>query len=141
MPSVQFYSQDIPFVFKNKLKVKSWLKAAIKEENKILGNISCIFCSDVYLHEMNVKYLQHDTFTDIITFDYTENNIISGDLFISIDRVRENALTLNTTFLNELHRVIIHGTLHLCGYKDKKKADALEIRAKEDFYLQKIDNQ
>ena len=108
---------------------------SIDSENKHLGTINCILCSDPYLLEINKTYLKHDTFTDIVTFNYVENDLISGDLFISLDRVKENAVTFKVDFLHELKRVIIHGVLHLIGYNDKTPKEAEEIRAKEDFYL------
>jgi rRNA maturation RNase YbeY len=105
---------------------------------KIAGDISIVFCSDDYLKVINLKYLNHDYYTDVITFDYSENNRISGDLFISIDRVNENAGLNNINFIQELYRVIIHGVLHLCGYNDKTVKEKKEIREKEDFFLNAI---
>ena len=100
-----------------------------------VGCLTYVFCSDPYLHKMNVEYLNHDTFTDIITFNYCENTIISGDIFISVDRVRENALKYDVLFEDELDRVIVHGVLHLIGYNDKSKEEQAEMRGKEEFYL------
>ena len=119
MTSISFFSEDIDFEFTNENSCISWLENAIKNEGKIAGELSFVFCDDEYLYKINLEYLNHDTFTDIITFDYTEANIIAGDIFISIERVKENATTFNCLFENELSRVIIHGVLHLMGYKDK----------------------
>ncbi len=105
------------------------------KEGKNPNDINFIYCSDEYLLELNKSSLNHDYYTDIITFDYCEGKEVSGDLFISIDRVRENANEMNLTFEDELHRVMIHGVLHLCGYKDKTKKDAETMREKENFYL------
>jgi probable rRNA maturation factor len=111
------------------------LSKTIQEEGFLLGDITVIFVTDGYLLEMNKKYLNHDYYTDIITFDYCEGNIISGDLFISLDRVRENASTFDTPFLLELKRVMIHGVLHLCGHKDKTKEEEENMRSLENKYL------
>jgi probable rRNA maturation factor len=139
--SIHFHSEDVDFHLVNDKKTIKWIKDSIKNEAKTVGEISYIFCSDEYLHKMNLEYLNHDTFTDIITFDYTEENIVSGDIFISIDRVKENATKFNTSinsvqaFEGELSRVIIHGVLHLMGYKDKSAQEKEQMRSKEDFYL------
>ncbi|MAS52810.1 MAG: rRNA maturation RNase YbeY [Flavobacteriales bacterium] len=130
-----FHSENISFTLNKKPAIISWLSYSIKNENKIPGEISYIFCSDQYLHELNVKHLNHNTLTDIITFDYCEKNRVNGDLFISIDRVKDNAKSFNSSIENELHRVMIHGILHLCGYKDKTAEDQNVMSAKEDFYL------
>lgn len=140
MPSICFYSQDHPYTLKNKLRLKRWLLSAIKSENKSLGDVNCVFCSDEYLHQLNVQYLNHDTFTDIITFDYSEKDKVSGDLFISIDRVQENAQKFKTSVALELNRVMVHGVLHLCGYKDKKPQEQKLMRSKEDYYLSLLEN-
>ena len=133
--SIHFHSEDVDFHIVNEKKTIKWIKGSIKNEAKTVGEISYIFCSDEYLHKMNLEYLNHDTFTDIITFDYTEENIVSGDIFISIDRIKENATKFKTVFENELSRVIIHGVLHLMGYKDKSAQEKEQMRSKEDFYL------
>jgi rRNA maturation RNase YbeY len=130
-----FYSEQISFELKRKPAIKSWLSSSIKNENKIPGEISYIFCSDEYLNEVNIKHLNHDTYTDIITFDYCENKLLNGDLFISLDRIKENAHTYKSSVENELHRVMIHGIMHLCGYEDKTPEDQNVMSAKEDFYL------
>ena len=130
-----FHSENISFTLNKKPAIISWLSYSITNENKIPCEISYIFCSDQYLHELNVKHLNHNTLTDIITFDYCEKNRVNGDLFISIDRVKDNAKSFNSSIENELHRVMIHGILHLCGYKDKTPEDQNVMSAKEDFYL------
>ena len=110
----------------------SWIETIVESENKILGEISYIFCDDEYLHTINMQYLNHDTLTDIISFDYTEGDIISGDIFVSIERVEDNAKDFNVSFDEELKRVLAHGVLHYCGYKDKSDEDALLMRTKEE---------
>ncbi len=107
----------------------------IKEENKEEGDLTLIFCSDEYLLEINNKHLNHDYYTDIITFDYSQKKNISGDLFISIDRVKENAKEFSVPFLNELSRVVVHGVLHLCGYNDKTEEEKKQMRKLENKYL------
>ncbi len=121
--------------FDIKKEVVAKINDLIKSEKKNKGEISFIFCSDKYLLEINKEYLQHDYYTDVITFDYSENNIISGDIFISIDRVKENADTYKVSFENELYRVMLHGVLHLVGYNDKTKEEQKIMRQKEDEYL------
>lgn len=135
---IYFFEEDISFTLKDKTAVRNWINAAITSENHILKELNFIFCSDNYLLEINKQYLNHDTFTDIITFDNSEEegNII-GDIFISIDRIRENAKAFKVSFIDELHRVVIHGTLHLLGYPDKKKEEKALMTSKEDFYLAK----
>lgn len=113
----------------------AWYTNVCAVEKKELGDLSVIFCSDEHLLEMNKEYLQHDYYTDIITFDYTEGDLVSGDLFISVDRVRDNADQFDSVFQDELHRVCIHGLLHLCGYKDKSEADEELMRSKENEML------
>jgi probable rRNA maturation factor len=136
--SIQYFSEDVPLPkFLRRLSSK-WIKDAISTEGKKLGDIAIIFCSDVYLLEVNRKFLSHDYYTDIITFDYAEHDLISGDIFISVDRVKENAVVFRTNFSVELNRIIIHGVLHLLGYKDKMKKDKLLMTQKEDFYLDKL---
>ena len=132
---VRYYCEDIKFEFKNKLVSNRWLKMVAGSEIKSLGDISIIFCSDNYILDVNIRYLHHDYFTDVITFDYCEGNKLSGDLFISIDSVRENAIEFGTEFDEELHRVIVHGLLHLIGYDDHTPEEQKVMRAKEDYYL------
>ena len=112
-----------------------WIINSIINESKRLGELNFIFCTDEYLLEKNIQFLNHDTYTDIITFDYCEGNIISGDIFVSVERVTENANTFGVDFEDELDRVLIHGILHLAGYQDKSKEEVNTMREKEDFYL------
>ncbi len=130
-----FFENIEEFSFDKKIFDKT--EILILKEQKIKGDITFVFCSDDYLLKLNKDYLQHDYFTDIITFDYCEKNIISGDIFISIDRIKENARQYNVTFENELQRVMIHGVLHLVGYKDKSEEEKKIMREKENFYLNK----
>lgn len=132
---VSYFNEDISFPFKEKRLTSRWLKFVAESESKRLGDIAVIFCSDNYILDVNIKYLQHDYFTDIITFDYCEGNRLSGDLFISIDSVRENAAFYKTVFAQELNRVIVHGLLHLIGYDDHTPEDVAVMRAKENYYL------
>ena len=132
---VRYYCEDIKFIFKNKLANNRWLKMVAGSEIKTLGDISIIFCSDNYILDVNLRYLHHDYFTDVITFDYCEGNRLSGDLFISVDSVRENAVEFGTEFDDELHRVIVHGLLHLIGYDDHTPEDQKLMREQEDYYL------
>jgi len=133
---VRYFNEDIKFNFSNRRLNNRWLKSVSLNEDRKLGDVNIIFCSDKYELDINVKYLNHNYFTDIITFDYCEGKILSGDLFISIDSVRENANFFNTTFENELNRVIVHGLLHLIGYDDHTEADQKTMREKENFYLE-----
>lgn len=133
--SYGFHKENISFRFSDKNLIINWLTASLKKEKKVPGELNFIFCSDKYLLKINREYLNHDFYTDIITFDYTQKNLVSGDIYISIDRVKENAATYRVSFQNELLRVIIHGVLHLCGYKDKTKAHARLMGEKEDYYL------
>ena len=129
---------DIQFVEIKTFSVENyskWVKKIIRKEKKIVGDIVFVFCNDKYMLEKNIKFLNHDTLTDVIAFDYCKKEIISGDIIISIDRVKENATIFNVSFFNELERVMVHGLLHLLGYKDKNKKDALIMREKENFYI------
>ena len=119
---ITYHFEDVEFEFLNKPILNSWLKSSVSSKEKKLGFLNFIFCTDNYLHKMNVDYLNHDTLTDVITFSYADDRI-EGDIFISIDRIKENATDLNISFDNELHRVMIHGVLHLLGFKDKTKED------------------
>ena len=132
---VRFFCEDISFEFKYKLLTRRWLAAVAGSEMKKLGDVNVIFCSDNYILDINLKYLQHDYYTDIITFDYCEGDRLSGDLFISIDSVRENSEFYKTEFADELNRVIVHGLLHLIGYDDHSEEDIATMRSKEDYYL------
>ena len=132
---------DFQFVGVKKISLdehSEWLEKIIIHEKKKLGEIVYVFCTDNYLLEKNIKFLNHTTLTDVITFDYCNNNIISGDILISIERVYENAKEYNVNFVSELNRVMIHGLLHLLGYKDKTKTESKLMRVKENYYLSKI---
>jgi probable rRNA maturation factor len=131
---IDFFSET-EFNLQNSEEVASWISKIITKEKREEGEISYIFCDDEYLHKLNIEFLNHDTLTDIISFDNGLGNQINGDIFISVERVKENASKFNTTFENELHRVIIHGVLHYCGYKDKTKKDADLMRVKENKAL------
>lgn len=128
-----FFEDTNSFSFDENIFYK--IEELIFNENKKEGELSFIFCSDEYLLKMNNEYLRHDYYTDVITFDYTEKEIITGDIFISVDRIKENALKYNTTFENELQRVMIHGVLHLVGYNDKTEEEQKEMTKKENQYL------
>lgn len=132
---VRYFDEDLKFDLKGRALNNKWLKMVAESEIKKLGAINIIFCSDNYILDVNMKYLQHDYFTDIITFDYCENNVLNGDLFISIDSVRDNAEFYNTDFAEELNRVMVHGILHLIGYDDHTPEDIAVMRSKEDYYL------
>lgn len=132
---ISYYFQDTDFKFRDRRRTNEWLKLAAESEIRRIGNISIIFCSDNYVLDINQKYLQHDYFTDIITFDYCEGDRLSGDLFISVDSVRENSVEFGTEFKDELNRVIIHGLLHLVGYDDHTEKDIKLMRSKENYYL------
>jgi len=129
------YYAETNFELEDENKTAKWLEFCIDHESKELGEVCYIFCDDAYLLEKNLKYLKHNTLTDIISFDYTLDDYISGDIFISVERVHENASDLAISFKDELHRVMIHGILHYCGYKDKTEDDKKVMRAKEDYYL------
>ena len=133
-----FHSEDIQFDLPNQPTIISWILKTVQHEAKELRLLNFIFCSDKYLHQLNVEYLNHDTLTDVITFQYSEEKIIEGDIFISIERIRENANKFNTSEGNELHRVMIHGVLHLLGYFDKSKKDKIQMTEKENFYLSEL---
>jgi len=135
MSDVSFHSEQTRFSLTNESQIADWLCGVCQKEGKVLSEISIIFCSDDYLLEVNKKHLHHDYYTDVITFDYTEENIVSGDIFISVDRVSENAKSFSASVLDEVHRIILHGTLHLIGYTDKEDHAQEEMTAKEDFYL------
>lgn len=136
MPRINFFEEDISFKLKDKAKVKEWIKTTVETEGYKLKELNYIFCSDKYLLQINQQYLNHDTYTDIITFDNSEKEgIIEGDIFISVDRIRENATKFATSETNELHRVIVHGALHLLGYQDKMAESKKLMTSKEDEYL------
>ena len=132
---IHFFNEEIAFRLQGIKEKRTWLTRCIESEGKSVGEINFIFCSDDYLHQMNREYLNHDTLTDVISFDYTEGNNLSGDIFISIPRVKENATLFSLSFRDELNRVMVHGILHLCGYKDKTAKDEKQMRSKEDEKL------
>jgi probable rRNA maturation factor len=132
------FNYETNFALSNEDVVAAWIAESIKSEEHSLEEINYIFCDDDYLHKLNVEFLNHDTLTDIISFDYSVGKIIQGDIFISVERVKENASDFEVPFLEELHRVIIHGVLHYCGYKDKTPRDSLLMREKENFYLKRL---
>jgi probable rRNA maturation factor len=134
---LNFFTENIQFDLKQKLKIKKWITLSVKEENSLMGNVNFIFTDNVSILEINKKYLGHNYFTDVITFDYSEKNKISGDVYISIDKIKENSLLYSSIFEDELRRVIIHGILHLLKYDDKTPEDRVIMASKEDFYLQK----
>ncbi len=132
---VKYFNEDIKFDFKNKLLNNKWFRFVAQSEVRVLGDINVIFCSDNYILDVNMRYLQHDYFTDIITFDYCEGKVLSGDLFISIDSVRDNASFYGAEFEEELNRVMVHGILHLIGYDDHTPGEQKQMREKENYYL------
>lgn len=134
---VYFHNEDVKLDV-NSSELSTWIKSAVNYLGYHVGDLNVIFCSDEYLKEINIKYLNHDYYTDIITFDYSEKNLINGDLFISTDRIKENSSTNKVKFIVELYRVIIHGVLHLCGFNDKNSEEKKIIREKEDYFLSLI---
>ena len=129
------FNYESEFTLDNEEAIATWLSAVILSEHKTEGEINYIFCDDEYLHKINLEYLNHDTLTDIISFDYTMGNEIGGDIFVSTERVLDNSKDYNTNFNDELKRVLVHGVLHYCGYKDKSEADESLMRSKEDEKL------
>ena len=132
---ISYFFEDTAFQFKKKTINNKWLRLVAESEIRRIGQINIIFCSDNYILDVNQQYLQHDYFTDIITFDYCEGDRLSGDLFISVDTVKENSVEYGTEFEDELNRVIVHGLLHLIGYDDHSDEDIAMMRKKEDYYL------
>ena len=132
---ISYFFQDVDFKFNKRKLNNQWLRMVAESEIRRIGDVNIIFCSDNYILDINLKYLRHDYFTDIITFDYCEKNILSGDLFISIDSVRENSVLYNSDFDDELHRVLVHGILHLIGYDDLTDEEQNIMRQKENYYL------
>ena len=129
------FNYETDFKLENETKISEWISKAINSENCNEGELNYIFCSDDYLHKINVDFLNHDTLTDIISFDYSVGKELHGDVYISVDRVEDNAKDFDVSFEDELARVMIHGILHYCGYKDKSEEDAKLMRSKEDYYL------
>ncbi len=132
---VSFHKESISFRLANSRALKAWVRAVVESKSQKLGDVAYVFCSDEYLLQMNQEHLKHDYYTDIITFDYTDGDVISGDLFISVDRVKENAIKEAVDFDIELRRVMIHGIMHLLGLKDKKKGDQEAMRLAENQAL------
>ena len=132
------FNYETDFLIPNEETIAKWITNTIADEGFKLEEINYVFCDDEYLHKLNVEFLDHDTLTDVISFDYTVGKLIQGDIFISVERVRENALEFNTAFENELNRVMVHGVLHYCGYKDKTELDKQLMRSKEDHYLNQL---
>lgn len=129
------FNYETEFLLDHEVSISNWISKVILLEGFNEGELNYVFCDDEYLHKLNVEFLDHDTLTDIISFDYTMGKLVSGDLFISIDRVKENAEVFSVSFYEELHRVIVHGILHYCGYKDKTHDDLQVMRTKENYYL------
>src|SRR5690606_24793358 len=132
------FNYETDFSLEDEDRLAAWISSVITSEGFTEEEINYIFCDDEYLFKLNVEFLDHDTLTDIISFDYSIGKIIQGDIFISVERVKENAEDFNVEFLNELHRVMVHGVLHYCGYKDKSETDESLMRSKEDFYLKEL---
>jgi probable rRNA maturation factor len=137
--NIQFFAADVSYQPAQKTLLRKWLSNIIKKESRKANQINFIFCSDNYLLEINRQYLQHDYYTDIITFDLSEGKEIVADIYISIDRVKDNAKSNSTTIKNEMHRIMVHGILHLLGYKDKSPADKKKMTAAEDTCLKQLD--
>ena len=136
MIRIHFFTEDIQYRLREIRKIRLWISGVIDKEGGELENINFILTSDSFLHKINLEYLKHDTYTDIITFEYNEaEEAILSDIYISLDRCRENAKRYKVSLRNELHRILIHGTLHLLGYKDKTKPDKQIMTSKEDYYL------
>ena len=135
MKNIYFFCENIQYTLKQKNRIRAWISTVVEQNNKELLNINYIFTSDSHLLHINKEYLNHNTYTDIITFDQSENeNTIEAEIYISIDRIKQNAKTLNLSFQNELHRVMIHGVLHLLGLKDKTEIEKQEMRKNENHY-------
>lgn len=132
------FNYEIDFELKDEPHLKEWIKSVVVAEGFQLGDIAYVFCTDEYLHKLNVEFLNHDTLTDILSFDYSLGSEVNGEIYISIDRVKENAETFKVTFEHELHRVMVHGALHFCGHQDHSLEESTQMRAKEDYYLEKL---
>ena len=137
--AITFTTENTTFKLKNNTRIKKWIAEVLSRDGKSLGDLGYVFCDDEYLLQANIEYLNHDTYTDIITFDYVEGDVVSGDMMISVDRVGENAQSFGVPFEQELHRVIIHGVLHLLGNKDKSEKDAAKMRRLEEQALKLYD--
>ena len=132
------FNYETEFELQNENLISKWISSVISEEQFNEGEINYIFCDDEYLLKLNIEFLNHDTLTDIISFDYTMGKQINGDIYISIERVKENASDFNVDFLAELNRVMVHGILHYCGYKDKTESDEIRMRTKENYYIERL---
>lgn len=132
------FNFETDFELKNPIKLQKWISETIISEGYELGELLYIFCDDEYLHKLNIEYLNHDTLTDVISFDYNIGKIINGEIYISVERVAENAIDFKTDFENELYRVMIHGILHFCGYKDKSDTEERIMRQKEEESLRRL---
>ena len=132
------FNYETEFSLENEQQISNWISSVISEEEFREGEINYIFCDDDYLLKLNLEFLKHDTYTDIISFDYTVGKEINGDVYISIERVRDNANDFNVEFIDELNRVMVHGVLHYCGYKDKSEDEEKAMRLKENYYTSKI---
>ncbi|MCK5169097.1 MAG: rRNA maturation RNase YbeY [Bacteroidales bacterium] len=137
---IKFFTEDTKFNLKNKNRIKNWVNSTITSVNKKTGNINFIFTSDKHLLKINKEYLSHKYYTDIITFNYCENEIVSGDIFISIETIKYNSSRFNVAIIEELHRVIIHGVLHLLGFDDQSDEEKDVMREKENYYLERLKN-
>ena len=135
MPSIDFLSEGITFKPKHQNKIRGWIRSVIQSEGRGFSSLVYVFCTDSYLLSLNKGYLKHKTLTDIITFDYSDEQNVDGEIYISIDRVKENAVKFKKPFEDELHRVMIHGVLHILGYSDKSRAQKLIMRKKEEACL------
>jgi rRNA maturation RNase YbeY len=135
---IKFFTEETKFQLKKRILIRKWITNTVIQENHLLGAINFIFTSDDFLLEFNKQYLSHNYFTDIITFNYCEGNIVNGDIYISVDTVKNNSTLFNVTFIEELHRVMIHGVLHLIGYNDKTDKEKEEMREKENQYLERF---
>lgn len=138
--AILFFNEDIKFNLTQKKLLKSWIKQVIANENKICDSINFIFTSDKFLLEINKKFLSHNYFTDIVTFNYCTDNLISGDIYISLETVKNNSIRFNVSMIEELYRVMVHGVLHLIGYNDSNELEKSRMREKEDFYLDRLKN-
>lgn len=132
---IHFHNHDLEYSLENAEAISNWLSSVISSEKLRQGSLDFTFMSDDALLKINREHLNHDFYTDIITFEYNEEGLVSGDILISLDRIKDNAQELNNSLADELHRVLVHGVLHLCGYKDKTDSEQVEMRAKEDYYL------
>ncbi|WP_250433594.1 rRNA maturation RNase YbeY [Hanstruepera flava] len=130
------FNYETDFELDNENRLSNWIATVIETEGFKYEDINYIFCNDDYLHKINVEFLNHDTLTDIISFDYSVGKILQGDIYISVDRVRDNAIDFKQQFDDELYRVMVHGVLHYCGYKDKSEEEATQMRDKENEYLE-----